>query len=215
MPRTVRARSGDQVKEIEARARDSEAIGTLVARVLESSAQRAFLEQKLGDHSWPERYPGTAEPFVNKASLVRWLNDGGGILDRFFDRRPALMGTGALAGSISGRVRNGAVEVGSALPYAGLHQWGGTSSQPITESAKATIAQFLGWEKDGAGEWVPKARQGPRQKQNYERYGGQMLHLLWANELTTEVVQRPFLGITDEAEGEIADAIESFVAEGG
>lgn len=214
MARTVRATSGADVREIETRARDANALGTLVVRHLESGAQRAFVEQRLGDRVWPRRYPSSPDPFVNKASLLDWLNDGGNILDRHFDRRPALMGSGVLAGSISGRVRGNVAEVGSAVPYAGLHQWGGTSTQPVTETAKSTIAKFIGWEKDSEGDWVPKARQGARQKENAEKYGSQLLHLLFASELATEVVQRPFLGITDEMERDIVESLETFVAEG-
>jgi phage gpG-like protein len=202
------------VLAIQARARDTEPIGRIIIRILEAAAQRAFVEQRLGEHAWPQRYPSQPDPFVNVAALVNWTSSGGNVLERFFDRRPALMATGSLAGSISGRLRGGVVEVGSALEYAGLHQTGGTSSQPITMAAKAAIAQFLGWEQDASGSWVPRKRAGSRQKENYRKYGSKLLWLLMADELTTEVVRRPFLGITEEVGREIAEAIEQYVATG-
>ena len=71
---------------------DTAVIGAIIARTLEAQAQRAFLDQKLGDIAWPERYPGMDDPFVNLAALVNWTSSGGTVLSRFFDRRPALMG---------------------------------------------------------------------------------------------------------------------------
>lgn len=210
--REVQARSGNDLARIRARAADTQRLGTIVVRILESQAQRAFLDQRLGEHVWPERYPGTDDPFVNLAALVHWTNTGGEILSRFFDRRPALMGTGDLANSISGRVSNGFVEVGSALPYAGLHQWGGVSSQPVTSAAKDRIAKFIGEEPDGRGGWRRRKRLGPRQKAQRERYFFRLFPLLGMTELSTQVHERPFLGITPQNEREIADSIEEFVA---
>ena len=67
MVTTVVARSGEDLKKIRKRARDGRAIGNVVARILESQAQRTFLEQRLGDLRWPERYPSMEDPFVNLA----------------------------------------------------------------------------------------------------------------------------------------------------
>lgn len=210
---TVIAHSGDEFHEFFSRATDPKAIGKIVGLTLESQSQRAFLEQRLGEWVWPERYPNMDDPFVNLAALVNWTNDGGQIQRRFFDRRPALMGSGDLTRSISSRISSGVVEVGSALPYAGLHQWGGPSSQPITEQAKKTIGKYIGEEKVD-GTWRRKKNLGSNQKKQRETYFYRMKPLLGMTAMTTMVNQRPFLGITDENEREMVSTIEHFVATG-
>ncbi|RKY16666.1 MAG: hypothetical protein DRQ55_17530 [Planctomycetota bacterium] len=205
--------TGSEFGDISRRAMDSEGIGKVVIRIIEAQSQKAFLDQKLGEFTWPERYPSMEDPFVNLAAMVNWTNTGGGILDRFFDRRPALMGTGNLAQSISGTTAKGFLEVGSALPYAADHQFGLSSSQPVTEQAKTTIGRFIGMEKR-EGEWKKKKRLGPKQKENREKFFFKMAPLLGKTELTTQVNQRPFIGITPQNEQDIADSIEEFVAKG-
>ena len=211
---TVTARSGEDLRAIKARATDKRTMGNIVARLLESESQKAFRDQKLGDFAWPERYPSQEDPFVNIAALVNFTNEGGSIVSRFFDRRPALVGTGDLRNSISSKVEGSLVTVGSAFDYAGIHQWGGTSSQPVTDAAKKTIGAFIGEEPDGKGGWKPKGRLGSRQKENREKYWAKLFPLLSKSELTTEVNQRPFLGITDEAEAAMAEDLEAWVAKG-
>lgn len=212
---TVTVSSGDELREIRARATDTKIIGRIVGRTLESVSQRAFRDQRLGEIQWPERYPNQEDPFVNIAALVNWTNEGGSISTRFFDRRPALVGTGDLRQSISSEVSGGSVAVGSALPYAGLHQSGGLSSQPVTQAAKEKIAQFIGEEPDGMGGWRTKKRMGARQKANREKYWFKLFPLLSSDEITTQVNARPFLGITPEAERDMAEGIEAWVAKGG
>jgi phage gpG-like protein len=216
MVTTITVTSGEDLRELRSRAADSQVIGRIVARVLESLSQRSFLEQALGEEKWPERYPNMEDPFVNIAALVNWTNSGGTILPRFFDRRPALVGKGGgggLMGSISADEKDGLVRVGSTLPYASMHQWGGTSSQPVTETAKKTVGRFLGFEKKD-GEWKKKKKPGAKQKANFEKYAFRMLFLLGQDALETQVNQRPFLGITDEGEAEMVETIEAWVAHG-
>ena len=213
MPTTVTVRSGEELTQLKARLGDLETIGNIIARVLESQSQKTFLEQKLGEFAWPERYPNQDDPFVNVAALVNWTSTGGTIRSRFFDRRPALMGVSnpGLMSSIQSRVKKGLVEVGSNLPYAPLHQWGGTSSQPITDTTKKTVGKFIGEEKVD-GEWRKKKTLGSKQKQNREKYFSKLFPLLGQDELETQVNQRPFLGITPENESDMAATIEAFVA---
>ena len=216
MPITVVARSGQDLKEIRSRASDGTAIGNIVARTLEAVSQKAFQDQKLGDDAWPERYPSMEDPFVNVAALVNWANEGGSITSRFFDRRPALVGTGDLKQSISGRVSKGLVEVGSALGYASVHQFGGVSTQRVTGAAKATIAKFIGEESDGKGGWRKSKRKlTPTQKAQRDKYWFRLFPVLGQDEITTQVNRRPFLGITKEAEEDMIDGIEAYIAHGG
>ena len=209
---TVRISDAGDFEDLKSRI-NTASIGKIIARVIETQSTKAFLDQKLGEHTWPERYPSQEDPFVNIAALVNWTGVGGNVLERFFDRRPALMGTGELAGSISGEVKGDLVEVGSALNYAGLHQWGGSSEQNITEQTKTTIGRYIGEEKKG-GKWVKKKRMGEKQKEQRKKYWFKLAPLLGKDTLTTEVNQRPFLGITDENEVEMVDTIERFIATG-
>lgn len=213
MATTVTVRSGEELAELKTRSQDARVIGGIVARTIESQAQRAFVDQRLGDIEWPERYPSMDDPFVNIAALVNWTSNGGGVLSRFFDRRPALMGEGTLAGSISGRVRGEFVEVGSTLPYAGTHLRGGTTSQPVTDSTKSTVGKWMGMEKKD-GKWRPKKNKGSNQQKNFDTYFLRIGWLLGASEIDTEVNARPFLGITPENEREMAEGIEEWVARG-
>ena len=219
MPTEITVTSGEDMRDLRSRAGNSKVIGEIVARVLESQSQRSFLEQKLGDFAWPERYPNMEDPFVNIAALVNWCNTGGTIVPRLFDRRPALMGAGnagGLAGSISADTKDDLVTLGvSGAPreYAGMHQWGGTSSQLVNETTKKTVGRFLGYEKKD-GEWKRKKKPGSKQKTNDEKYHFRLLFLLGQDALETQVNQRPFLGITDENEAEMVETIEAWVAKG-
>jgi len=210
---TVTISSAGDFDELKKRAGDFGSIGKIIARTLEAQAQRTFLDQAIGDIAWPERYPNQDDPMVNIAALVNWTSGGGKINSRFFDRRPALYGRGDLKKSISARVKGDLVEVGSALPYAAVHQWGGTSTQPVGEGTKKEVARFLGAEKKD-GKWRMKKKPGARQKENAEKYWFKLFPLLGKDQLETQVNQRPFLGITDENEADMVDQIETFVAKG-
>ncbi len=213
MVTTVRVSDEGGFREFRSRAEDVETLGRIVTRVVETQSQRSFLEQRLGEFKWPERYPSMEDPFVNVAAVVRWTAQGGEILPRFFDRRPALMGQGDLMQSISGRVRKGFVEVGSNLDYAATHQFGGTSSQPITSQAKTTIGRFIGYRKE-RGEWKPNPRAGKRQKANRDKFFFRLFPILGRDTLETQVNERPFVGITPDNDREIAESIEDWIAFG-
>jgi len=214
MPTTVRVTSGDDFREVRSRAADVATIGRIVARILESQSQRAFIEQRLGEYAWPERYPNQEDPFVNVAALVNWTNAGGQVQSRFFDRRPALMATGNLVGSISATFKGDSVWVGSALPYAANHQWGLSSTQTVSMTAKKTIGKWIGEEPDGKGGWKKKKRMGSRQKEQREKYWFKLAPMLGKTELETQAVQRPFLGITEQNAQEIRESIEHYVKTG-
>ena len=169
MPTTVTVRSGEELAELRVRAADTATIGKIIARTLEAQSHRTFEDQALGDFAWPERYPNQDDPMVNIAALVNWCNEGNKITSRLFDRRPALKASGNLKQTMYARVKGDLVEVGSALPYAAVHQWGGTSTQPVGEGTKKEVARFLGAEKKD-GKWRMKKKPGPKQKENAEKY---------------------------------------------
>lgn len=168
-----------------------------IGPILEAGASKAFVEQRFGDFVWPPRYPNQAEPFINVAGALADFNKGATKPKaRRFDRRPALRDTGQLLGSIrSALVGKDSVEVGTTVPYAASHQFGLVSTQPIAEGAKKRIAKWLFTDE---GE--------PFKKQMTPLTGPQKV---W----DTEVVQRPFLGVTNQMEDEIQDTTEDVLAE--
>jgi phage gpG-like protein len=159
----------------------------VIGEFLKSESQLAFRSQALGPIKWPQRYPNQPEPFVNFAGAVQWLNRGtkaATLPNRVFERRPALMSTGELMRSVSWRVTsNDSVEVGSPLPYAPLHQWGGKSVQEVSPGAKKKLARLM-----------KRARKG-RAPEAIKKLG----FLFRADELETNVGARPFVGIPRDA----------------
>ena len=169
-----------------------------IGAIMEAGAQKAFDEQRFGSFVWPERYPNQSSPFISVAGAVADFSEGKSEpKGRRFDRRPALRDRGILIGSIRSRVVAGeAVEVGSTVPYAATHQWGLVSSQPVTKETKQRIAK-----------WLLKPKGKP--------YRDKMTPVLAKNRTSwdTEVVQRPFLGVTAQMEEDIATTVETMIAE--
>lgn len=169
-----------------------------IGAILEAGAQEAFAEQRFGDFAWPERYPNQSEPFINIAAALSDFNKGRDEpLPRRFDRRPALLDTSELMGSVRSRVLSSdTVDAGSTVPYAPQHQWGLVSSQPVTPQAKNRIAK-----------WLLTPGGTP--------YRGKLTFLLQPNRTTldTQINQRPFLGVTTQMEGDIQRTVEEKVAE--
>lgn len=166
-------------------------IGTLML----SQTQRAFSEERLGDRIWPERYPNQSDVKVNVAGAVQDLSKSSNIKKRRFDSRPTLQDTGILKrpfSSSSTAVKfpdKFTVEVGTTVPYASIHQWGGTSTQQITKEVKSNLQKFL-------------------KKKSNKPYRKVLGFLFQVDELETTVNQRPFLGITNQLEIDIRKMIE-------
>ena len=177
---------------------DPEPILKQLGAVLVSTAQKAFLEERLGDIEWPGRYPDQPAPVLNVAGAVKDLAGGGSVKARRFQRRPVLRDTGNLMQSLDDRsitVRGKhTIEVGSKVPYAATHQWGGWSRVEVTDTAKQGIRSFL------------KTRQG-------SKYSLKLWPILKQDALEFEVHERPFLGITRETERDLADVVEDAFAE--
>lgn len=168
-----------------------------IGALLESQAQRAFQEQKLGDERWEPRYPNQSEPFMNIAGAVSDWNRGAKIKSRRFQRRPAGIDTGALRGSVRSEVVGDEVRAGSRLPYASQFQFGGISILKVTKSAKQEAARFL---------LTAKGKQ----------FRDKLTFILNPNlnQLDTELVPRPFLGITSETEEDIQSAVQESLSDG-
>jgi phage gpG-like protein len=113
-----------------------------------ADAQQAFVEQSFDGKQWPGRYPGQAEPFINKAGALQDLTHGSTIKARRFQRRPAAMDegfrSGGLAGSISFKViGKNELQVGSNVDHAEIINKGGISTMPITQTMKDNLAKIL------------------------------------------------------------------------
>ena len=172
-----------------------EGIGALMVGV----SQRAFDEQQYGDTPWPQRYPNQNPPFLNVAGAIADFAGGRNAPKaRRFNPRPALRDTSNLMHSIAYEVQGrDTVEVGTPVPYASIHQFGGVSRQPVDKGTKKRIAK-----------WLLKDEGKP--------YRDKLLPALKPN-LTmwdTEVNRRPFLGVTEQLADDIREAVVTHLEEG-
>jgi len=161
-------------------------------------AKEAFQLQRFGDLTWLPRYPnqGQAVDFINVAGAVADMSEGQFPKGRRFDRRPAGTDTNTLQNTIgSAIVSADAVEIGSRLPYAQTIQVGGVTSMPVTDIVRDTLARWL------------KTSQG-------KFYRSRLEFLFETETLETDVVPRPFIGITDEMRADLISAVEEFISGG-
>ena len=176
-----------------------------------ADAQRAFRDQQLGEVSWPARYPSQEEPFINIAGALSDLERGPNVRPANFSRRPALMTTGNLARSLSSaskavsRPSKFSVEIGTTVPYAPIHQWGGESIQNVSETARKNLAKYSRRQRGAArrGKGIRGVLLAAK-NEAIKKLG----FLFSVDQLRTNVAQRPFLGVTDQAEDEIRQIIE-------
>lgn len=165
-----------------------------------SSAQAAFTDQALGDIKWAVRYPKMPDPFINVAGAVSDLLRSARVKGRRFERRPAGVDSNTLSRSISHEVvSDDTVEIGSDVEYAPTFQLGGVSNLPVSEGVKENLRDFL---RTGKG------------KPYRQRLG----FLFQLDQLETELVPRPFLGITEQTRRDIIELIEDQIemeAQGG
>jgi len=202
--RTIRIRSNDReevLANVRRVLRNPEAILKQVGAALQANAQRAFRDQRLGNDAWPEQYPGQDDPFVHTAGLVADLAGGSKISSRRLERSPrALFDTGELFRSLDdqGQIDTPdqfTVEVGTNVTYASVHQYGGTSTQPVNDLVREGVRDFI-----STAEGVPY-----------------FLNLFWltsedVTELETDVNMRPFLGVAG-AEERIREIVEEGITD--
>ncbi|HLG42486.1 MAG TPA: hypothetical protein VI643_03895 [Planctomycetota bacterium] len=113
-----------------------------------ASSQRAFYEQRLGEHEWPARYPSMPDPFLNIAgALADFIAGRESPKPSRFDRRPALIdegNRGGLLGSFTFDVSDDkTVEWGTNKDYAQKHHEGLADFQPYGEDVQGRIAAYL------------------------------------------------------------------------
>lgn len=156
--------------------------------VLTAEAQENFRNQRFDEDRWPERAP------VNTFGIIADFAQGKSRPpQRRFERSPVLVDTGRLRSSISFRVvGDNAVDIGTNLPYAAVHQTGGeVESETITEK----VQQLL-------GAWLATESPERRAQLSYllsERLTGERL--------TATVPERRFIGVTRQTREDVADII--------
>lgn len=189
----------DSVVKVIATLKQKEGLLKGIGDMMVAASHQAFDEQRFGSVDWPQRYPNQNPPFLNVAGAVADFSSGRSEpKSRRFNPRPALRDTSSMMLSIAREVTDKeTVEIGTNVPYAPIHQFGGVSSQRVSKDTKKRIAK-----------WLLKDKGKP--------YRDKLLPLLKPNLTTwdTEVNRRPFLGVTPKLADDIRDAVVDHVKEG-
>jgi len=131
---------GAKLARIEGKLDNPTAALKQIGALMVAESQRAFKVQEFDGEKWQPRAP------VNIFGIIADFHEGRRKPpQRRFERRPALRDTGRLSSSISFRlVGSRAVEIGTNLPYAGVHQRGGeVESKPITREVQRNLWAWL------------------------------------------------------------------------
>lgn len=164
-----------------------------VGAIIAAESRKSFREQRHGSDAWEQR----ATP--NVYGIIADFAKGSTPPARRFEARPALRDTGRLSRSIAFRVTGGrSVVIGTNLPYAGTHQYGGRiESETITAAVQKALWKWL----------KPKGR-------DLKAQIGFLLNKKFRGErLEGEVPARPFVGITEQARADIREVIGSEILE--
>lgn len=172
-----------------------------IGQLLVDRAQQAFQKRRFGKVRWLTRYPGMSDPFINIAASLADLNKGQFVQRKRVDREPVLRDTRTLFRAISWRmVGKRAVAAGvfdgPAREYAFKHQHGVLDTQPVKESAKKKLAQQM------------KISKG-----TFRKALGRLGFLFNQNTLKTQIVERPFLGVTPEIAQASREIVEGYIGE--
>jgi phage gpG-like protein len=184
-------------------------------------SQEAFIKQQLGNIKWPARYEGQAEPKFNYAgALMDWKSGRTAPKPNRFVDRPALVDEGMRGGiqgsltfSVTGPL---SVKWGSGKSYAQLQHGGGFVSIPYDNGTKERALNWLYTTKPIKGKVKPvKFRKGPvrgtgGKKVQRSAYAEHVHTLLSKNPWEQRVQARPFVGITDQLEKDIAASIQMY-----
>mgnify|MGYP005995993613 FL=1 len=152
-----------------------------------AESQASFKEQRFGRKAWRERSPINVFGIISDFAQGRRKPPA-----RRFERRPALRDTGRLANSIAFAVKGKVVEVGTTVPYASLHNFGGVSK---SEKITLTVQQRI-------GKWLKKQSDDLQ-----ERLGWLLSDDAQDQQLEMRVPKRQFVGITIKTRKEIRQTI--------
>ena len=151
-----------------------------------AESQASFRNQKHGSKKWEGRAP------VNVYGIIADFSKGSTPPARRFQTRPALKDTGRLSGSISYKVSGSAVEVGTNLDYAGVHQFGGAiESEKITKPIQQALNKWL----------------KPKDKGLKESLGWLLNKKFTGQTLKGKVPARQFVGITKQTIEDIREEV--------
>ncbi len=197
-------KAADILDQIEERIKDLEPVLIQIGKMMVGRSQKTFRDQRLGDIEWPRRYDTMSDPFINIAGALNYLNRDKPILNknRLFQRKPALIDTGTLRRSISSRVvGNAVVEWGSTLPYAADHQFGKTTYQLVSQTARQRLFTEMKRTKRSKSEKIT-GRKDALKKLGF---------LFSVDAIETDLAPRPFVGITDQDQTDIRRHVENHI----
>lgn len=180
-------RKGAKVERIENKLGNPQAALKQIGVLMVAESQRAFKDQSFGGREWAPRSD------VNVFGIIADFAAGKKPPARRFERRPALRDTGRLAASISFQLMGtNIVEVGTNLPYASVHQFGGAvESAPITAELQKALWSWL-----------------KRQSLQLKRRLGFLLNKKFTGtKLVGEVPARRFVGITRQTREYVRRAV--------
>lgn len=208
-----------QIRNLISKIEDPAPLMKKVGLVLLRESSRSFELQRFGDVPWLHRYPNQADPFVSYAGAVADLEKGPNIKARRFERRPALVDTNTLRRSLSpasGMLGAGKywVEVGTNVgERADANQQGLTTVQAVT----ATVKKNLGlWLKKIHRKADRERRAGVITEKTHKQVtaSDKLVFLFHVDELVTQHVKRPFVGITPQGDKDIQRVITEFFRRG-
>ncbi len=179
---------GDKVRRWKRNLDNPSAALKQIGALMTAESQRAFKRQQFGKEAWEPRGP------VNVFGIISDFHAGKrNPPQRRFERRPALRDTGRLAASIAfNLLGTKVVEVGSNLPYAGVHHKGGeVESLPITEQVQDLLGRWL----KGKG------------SEHKERLGYLLNKKYLGETLKMEVPERPIVGVTKQTLADVKEAV--------
>jgi len=157
--------------------------------LLTARATATFRKQAKGTKPWPARLT------PNIPGIISDLNKGGNPKARRFDPGQALVDTGTLRRSIAWEVDGSGhtLTVGTTVPYAKVHNEGGSSKISLSADGRAKL---VGWLREN------KSLASPR-----------LVLLLTKPNVTTRVRKREFLSIDNDDRKLIQKTIEDGIAE--
>jgi phage gpG-like protein len=167
---------GAKLKRIGSKLVDPSKALKQIGVMMVAESQASFKAQRFGQKAWRER--GKVNVFGIIADFAQGRRKPPA---RRFQTRPALRDTGRLANSMAFQVKGKIVEVGTNVPYASLHNFGGVSK---SEKISGTVRKNL-WA------WL--------KKQNNELKGrlGWLLNRKFKDQqLEQKVPKRQFVGVT-------------------
>lgn len=158
-----------------------------IGALMVAESQRSFREQQHGRDKWDPRAP------VNVYGIISDFAKGGTPPARRFQRRKVLLDTTRLSGSIAPKVLGRtAVEVGTNLSYAGVHQYGG----PIESETISSAVQRALWK------WLK-----PKDDDLKASLGFLLNKKFKGETLEGEVPARPFVGITKSTIEDVREVV--------